>query len=107
MDDRTKAAYRHVLYVAVLAIRGYCPLEFKQSWSPLAWRRRYRQARLAGAVADWLHNLAHFSAVDFAAFDEHWFWRDHANLCRRFPADRLERYREVFDEYRAGHQYLF
>ena len=104
MDDRTKAAYRHLLYVAMLEFRT---LEFKESWNPLAWRRRYRQALLAGAVADWLHNLAHFSALDFAGFDEKWFWRDHHNLCRRFPGDRLERYREIFDESMTGHKLLF
>jgi hypothetical protein len=46
--------------------------------------------------------LAQFSSLDFARFDEQQFWTEHAQLCRRFPGERLERYREIFDEYLSG-----
>lgn len=106
MERQTKAAYRQLLYVAMLGIRASCPLG-SESHNPLEWRRQYRRSRVVGALADWLHNVAQFSALDFAGFDEQWFWKEHADLCRRFPAERLVRYREIFDEYLAGRPVLF
>ncbi len=102
VNEQTKAAYRHLLYVALLAIRNDCQPRGRESGNPFEWRRRYRRSRVAGATADWLHNLAQFSSLDFARFDERRFWYEHANLCRQFPGQRLESYREIFDEYLAG-----
>ncbi len=86
----------------MLAIRNDCQSRGEESVNPLEWWRQYRRSRVAGATADWLHNLAEMSYLDFANFDEKRFWNEHAHLCRRFPGKRLERYREIFDEYLAG-----
>lgn len=102
VNEETKAAYRHLLYVAMLAIRNDCQSRGKESNNPMEWRRQYRRSTVAGATADWLHNLAQFSSLDFARFDEQQFWSEHAHLCRRFSAERLERYREIYDDYLAG-----
>ena len=40
---------------------------------------------MAGALADWLHNLAAFASRDFKGFSADWFWREYANLGRRLP----------------------
>ena len=102
MDEKTKAAYRHLLYVAMIAIRNDCQSRGRESANPFKWRRQYRRSRVAGATADWLHNLAQYSSLDFVRFDGQQFWSEHGHLCRQFPGERLERYREIFDGYLAG-----
>ena len=102
MNEQTKDANRHLLYVATVAIRNDCQSRGADSMSPFTWRRQYVRSRVAGATADWLHNLAQFSSHDFTRFDEQQFWSEHLQLCRRFPGNRLDRYRELFDEYLAG-----
>ena len=106
VNDKTKSAYRHLLYVALLAIRNDCQSRGRESVSPFEWRRQYRRSRVAGAVADWLHNLAQYSSLGFFQFDEARFWQEHSGLCQRFPGERLERYREIFDEYLAGRVFV-
>jgi hypothetical protein len=66
-------------------------------WNPLAWRASARRIRRAGAIADWVPNLALFSALDFRHFDEGRFWRDFETLRKRHPEDDLEYYRRVFE----------
>lgn len=102
MNDRTKAAYRHLLYVAMLDIRNYCQSRSRESQNPFEWRRQYQRSRVAGAIADWLHNLAQISSAEFVSFDEQQFWKEHAGLCRRLPGEGIERYRKFFDEFVAG-----
>ena len=95
MDDRRKYAYRYLLYHGFLAIRPIAWLSL--SWNPLAWYGKLRSARSAGAVADWLHNLAHFSALDFQHFDEARFWREFESLMSRYPEVVDQRLRWAFD----------
>lgn len=102
MNNHTKAAYRYLLYVAMLDIRNHCQSRGKESRNPFEWRRQYRRSRAAGAIADWLHNLAEISAAEFVGFDEQQFWKEHAGLCRRLPSEGFERYRQTFDEIAAG-----
>jgi hypothetical protein len=59
--------------------------EVGQAGNPLVWRRQYRQGRAAGALADWLHNLAQYAATDFRSFDTDWFWHEYAGVCRDYP----------------------
>lgn len=106
MNHETKTAYRHLLYVAMLAIRTYCQSRGQPSWSLFEWYRQYRRSRIAGAMADWLHNLALYSSQEFKGFDEQLFWKEHAYLCDRFPGKQLERYREIFDEYLNGRTFM-
>lgn len=97
MNDETKAAYRRLLYLAMVDIRNLCQSRGGASWNPLEWRRQNRRGRVAGALADWLHNLAHFSARNFERFDEQWFWAEHSRLCQRFPSQKLESFRDQYD----------
>ena len=106
VNDNTKAAYRHLLYAAMLAIRNHCQSRGKPSLNPFEWHRQYRRSRVAGAIADWLENLAQFSMLEFEGFDERRFWDEHGYLCARFPGEQLERYREIFDEHLAGRVFL-
>jgi hypothetical protein len=107
MNNETKAAYRHLLYVALLAIRNGCVYRERQSRNPFEWYKQYRRIRLVQAIADWLHNLADFSSRDFVRFDEQRFWSEHSRISQRFPKERIERYREIFDEYLAGRVFMF
>lgn len=102
MDPQRKYAYRYLLYSATLDIRplAWLPqgLFRARSWNPRAWRQDRQRVRFAGAVADWMHNLALYSAVEFAGFNEEWFWRDFHRLAREFPDFVPERYRQLFDQ---------
>lgn len=102
MNDETKAAYRHLLYVAMIATRNCCQPRARISLNPFVWRRRYHDARLAGHLADWLHNLALYSSRDFVGFEEEHFWREHASMCQYYPSSGFQRYREIFDAYFKG-----
>ena len=102
MNDQTKAAYRHLLYVAMIAIRNYCQPQARVSRNPFVWRRQYHESRIAGRLTDWLHNLALDSSLAFAGFDEKRFWHEHTLICQNHPEIGFERDREIFDEYFAG-----
>jgi len=106
MNDQTKAAYRHLLYVAMLATRNYCQPRGNVSLNPLTWRRQYFQSRIAGKLADWLHNLAMFSSLNFDGFREDHFWKEHQSICQNNPGMGFERYREIFDEYLKGKRFV-
>jgi len=67
-------------------------------WNPMYWKAELRRVRRAGAIADWLHNLAIFSATDYDGFDEDWFWRDLESLNERFPEYELSSYKGIFEQ---------
>ena len=75
MSPERQSAYRHLLYVAMIDIRTYCQWRDQESTDPERWRKQYLASRKAGAIADWLHNLAQHGATDFAGFDEDEFWK--------------------------------
>ena len=99
MDEQRKHAYRWLLYWAMLDIR---PLRWigggwRQRLNPFCWWSQSRQVRCAGAIAEWLHNLAIYSTLDFARFDEERFWRDYQWMLEKDPGAGLERYRTEFE----------
>jgi hypothetical protein len=99
LDEQRKKAYRWLLYQATLDIR---PLSWMNSrWrdyiNPTRWTGFARQARIAGSLANWLHNLAMFSALEFDRFDEDFFWKDYERLLNENPQAGLERYRAEFE----------
>ncbi len=98
MDERRKQAYRYLLYKAMLDIRqiSWLPLKWYSPFSPMFWVRNIPRVRRAGEIADWLHNLAFFSMLDFEGFGEDWFWQDYQRLCERYP---LPEYRRLFDQH--------
>ena len=101
MEAQRKHAYRYLLYWAMLDIR---PIAWtRPGWNPLHWHRHREQIRRAGDLAEWLHNLAQFSALEFERFDEEWFWRDFERILSRNPDSGLERYRDRFTQL-AGSQ---
>jgi hypothetical protein len=99
MEEARKFAYRYLLYQATLGIRPivwFSPRWFPL-WNPIRWVVSAREIRRAGAVADWVHNLALFSALDFRRFDEERFWDEYERLRRRHPEYELDSYRSVFE----------
>lgn len=99
VNEQRKAAYRHLLYVAMLDIRNRCQPRGEPSMNPMVWRKGYLNGRVAGSVADWLHNLAAFSAKDFMGFDENHFWREGEMFLKRLPEIN---FREIFEEHIRG-----
>jgi hypothetical protein len=85
LSDHERKAYRNLLYEAMLDIRNLCQPRGRASRNPFVWRRQYRQGRAAGALADWLHNLAQYAATDFRSFDTDWFWHEYAGVCQDYP----------------------
>lgn len=103
MDERRQAAYRYLLYHAMLDIRriGW------QRWTLNPWRCSYyrTEIKFAGELADALHNLALFAATSFDRFDEERFWKEMSRLAKLFPNRRVERYQEMFKD-RVDHVYI-
>ena len=100
MDTERKQAFRYLLHWAFVDIRtiewnGTFLLGNRPVSLPVWLGRSVRKARRAGAVADWMHNLAIYSAVDFEGFDEGMFWREYDRLVQRYP--ELSHYKETFD----------
>ena len=102
VDALKAGAYRHLLYKAMLDIRGLCQARGEASLNPLVWYRRYHSGRTAGMLADWLHNLAQKSSEDFLGFDEDMFWNEHDYFLRTQPHAGFERYRSLFDAHLEG-----
>jgi hypothetical protein len=104
MDDIRKHAYRSLLYRAMLDIRplAWHPPSALRLLNPFLRHREIVRVRRAGAVADWLHNLAAFAADDFEGFDEQWFWREHESVERHHPEYDLALYKQVFELALAG-----
>lgn len=94
MDECRKNAYRYLLYWAMLDIR---PIAWMRLRNPFRWPSDFRRMRRAGALADWLHNLALFASLDFARFDEEQFWKDGRSLASRDPGLDLARYQQIFE----------
>ncbi len=88
LSDAERSAYRNLLYDAMLDIRSLCRSRGRESRNPLEIWRQYRRSRLAGELADWLHNLAQHSAMGLTELDTEWFWREYDGLCRRHPEFR-------------------
>ena len=105
MDERRKNAYRHLLYLGLLHISPLaCPKRF-QGWrilNPFYWGRCFRQVRFAGHLADWLQDVASFSARDFEGFDEALFWQEFEYFPSNYPDYQPERYRLAFEEHLRG-----
>jgi len=99
MDVQRKWAYRQLLFWAMLEIRLYCPLHGKFNADPVVWRTWYERGRIAGAIADWFHNLADYSSQDFEGFNEERFWQEHAHFCDSYPDGPFSAYRVRFDQY--------
>ena len=99
MDELRKRAYRVLLYQAMLDLRIHSPTSPytpARWWNPWFWRRVRERLTFAMLLADWLHNLAFFSAADFEHFDEAKFWGEYDRLRPRF-ARHGTRYREAFE----------
>lgn len=97
LSEHQKGAYRHLLYWAMVDIRNKCQSRGEESNNPLEWRKQYRQSRAAGAIADWLHNLAYIAANNFLGFDEQRFWKEHEGMIRKFPDFGFKQYRSVYE----------
>lgn len=98
MDQARKTAYRLLLYHGLTGIRPVEWIAFRPTkllWPPNLLAA-LRQAATAGAIADWLHNLARFSAKDFVGFDEQRFWDWHTRLIARYGKP-VAGYRELFE----------
>ncbi len=104
LDDATRYAFRRLLYWAMLDLRRVDNLVYRPAalLNPFRWRPTVQQVRQAAALADWLHNLALFSALEFDHFDEVWFWREYERVVARRPD--LKRYKEVFDRSRSEYR---
>lgn len=75
-------------------------------WNPLTWNRTRSQIRRLGLVADWLHNLALFSAIDFAHFEEARFWHDFEVIRKQHPDPLLDHYKDIFERELSGNGHL-
>ncbi len=98
IDPAKQYAYRYMLYWAMLDIRQLSNLLYRpvELLNPLKWRSSIRQAHRVVAVADWLQNLAFFSAHEFRDFEEDWFWRHYQRAVKGYP--ELNVYEQKFND---------
>lgn len=98
MDKAKKYAYRYLIYHGALCIRPVASIGLRwwERWNLMYWFRELDSIRIAGGTADWLHNLALFSAIDFEGFDESSFWARLECLRGTFPEKGLESFRSIF-----------
>lgn len=99
MIEKKKQAYRRLLYMAMLDIR---PLQWtgrgwQQRLNLFSWWSSSKRVLTVGYIAEWLHNLALFSSLDFNHFDEDRFWADYQWLLGQQPNEGLEKYRTEFE----------
>jgi hypothetical protein len=108
MDAQRQKAYRYLLYHAMLDIRqiAWTPFGFSRFLNPFKWRATNQRIRRAGVVADWLHNLALFSALDFERFDEERFWRDFRLVNEQNPDFQLAHYEDAFERVLSGSAHI-
>jgi hypothetical protein len=98
MNDAKKYAYRYMLYTATLEIRALSGAGFRLSRliHPLTWRTIFRRIDQSATIADWMHNLALFSSLEFVGFEEDRFWHEYGRILPNYP--ELERYKNRFDK---------
>lgn len=101
MDEHRKNAYRTLLYRAMLDIR---PIQWMRlsRVNPLSRRQERKRIRRAGTIAELMHNLAFFAAMDFERFDEQRFWNELEKVDRLYPDYRLGEYKSLFTNAVAG-----
>lgn len=96
MDKHRKYAYRYLLYWMTIEVRPLAwPPSGRDWFNPFFWRRYIRRVRAMGTLAQWLHNMASFSAREFKGFDEEQFWEEFEHCSSLVPA--LEYYRSLFE----------
>ena len=102
MSHHRKLAYNHLLYWAMLEIRGiqwigYGRWRLRWFW-PGFWISEIRRVQYCGALADALHNLAMFSAHDYDGFNEEGFWEWFESL-KRYQPEAPRYYRNHFERH--------
>ena len=91
VDAQRKHAYRWLLYWAMLDIRPrqWFVWGWRQRLNPFRWWIALRRVRQVGYLAEWLHNLARFSALDFVGFAEETILARLPIVARQIPRLRL------------------
>jgi hypothetical protein len=100
MEPYRAAAYRHLLYWAMLDIRRLSSIRLGSKWwNPFRRTMLVRESIRAGEIADWLHNLALFSQADFDGFNEDRFWNEYEWYRQRNPDFDSYGYRDQFERF--------
>ncbi len=102
VDDARKYAYRKLLYHAMVDTRNRCSTSTYNSLNPRVWYKQYHNSIFAYLIADWLHNLANYSASDFKEFNEDWFWEEFSRIVVKFP--EIKHYYDSFEGYELNYR---
>ena len=96
MKKSQKQAYRFLLYWGYVEIR---PIQWSFTGLIFLFRpvSTIRYIQQNGALADWLHNLALYSTLDFEGFDEDRFWEDGVYFGKKHP-ETYERYKLLYEQ---------
>ena len=104
MEEKTKVAYRHLLYVAMIDMRNE-PLKMPSRGVGRLFSGR-NELRRVRALANCFHNLAAYSVQDFEGFNEAMFWSEIEIVKDQFGDYAVERYRRIFDAYLRGEVFI-
>lgn len=93
MNDKTKRAYRYLLYKAMSDLRQYESVNSTEAPEILM-----SELQSVGGLSYWLHKLALASADDFHGFREESFWRQMRHFESKYPRLNLSRYKKIFEK---------
>ena len=94
MDANRKSTFRELIYWGLVEIRlATSPRGF--TMNPMELWQRHKRTDFAHEIAEWLHNLAQFSSLDFERFDEGRFWEDYEVFRKKYP---LDKHQSLFDK---------
>ena len=94
MDAYRKNTFRELIYWGLVEIKlATSPRGF--TINPVELWQRHKCIAFAHETAEWLHNLAQFSSLDFERFDESLFWKDYGVFRKKYP---LDEYQSLFDK---------
>lgn len=87
ITNEKKEAYRFLMYYSFLHIRSIEGMANPSSIiiNPFRIVKIVKYINEAGAVANWMHNLALFSSLGFRGFKENEFWQSSQHLKKKYP----------------------
>ena len=103
MTESERSAYIHFAlfgYKCVEALSGYARAKAFRPWLTKFFNRRMD---LLEELSVWFGSLESHYIDEFKNFEPADFWADYRVICERYPEERLQDLREIFDDLMSSH----